>query len=252
MVMFQWASNQIDPDPINMLWHYARGEMPCYLSKESNEVGWVKYSHRGVQYLDKVEFPRKERRYIFSPRFEIRYDTAFEEVLTGCADLGREGRTWISKELFTGYLNLHRLGHAHSYEAWQDGQLVGGAFGVQIGGFISCESMFHRVSNASKAAWGQTLLYLKERGFAWVDTNCVASHRVEYGEQWVAQWKFEEMLREAMQRPTCFAEDGRCAMLPWQIRLGLPVARVGEALGKRLRRRRAAVAAGVTSEVGRV
>jgi leucyl/phenylalanyl-tRNA--protein transferase len=232
--MIHPASVKIHPDPMDMLWHYANGEMPCYLVREGGEVGWIKYTHRGVQFLDRFQFPRKQLRYIFSPKFTVKYNQAFEETLAGCADLSREGRTWITPELIRGYTELHRLGYAHSYEAWMDGKLVGGAIGVQIGGYITCETMFHRVGNASKAAWGQTLVRLKERGFKWVDTNCVAAHHVEYGEEWVMQWKFEQMVREAMNENHSLADDIPCPPVPWILKAGLPVARMISSVRKRL------------------
>lgn len=232
--MIHPASVKIHADPMDMLWHYANGEMPCYLVREGGEVGWIKYTHRGVQFLDKVQFPKKQHRYIFSPKFQVKYNQAFEETLAGCADLSREGRTWITPELIKGYTELHRLGYAHSYEAWMDGQLVGGAIGVQIGGYITCETMFHRVSNASKAVWGQTLMRLKERGFKWIDTNCVAAHHVEYGEEWVPQWKFEQMVMEAMKENHSLADDIPCPPVPRILKAGLPVARIISAVRKRL------------------
>ena len=91
--MIHPASVKIHSDPMDMLWHYANGEMPCYLVREGGEVGWIKYTHRGVQFLEKFEFPRKQKRYIFSPKFVVKYNQAFEETLAGCADLAREGRT---------------------------------------------------------------------------------------------------------------------------------------------------------------
>jgi leucyl/phenylalanyl-tRNA--protein transferase len=219
---------------MDMIWHYASGEMPCYLDGEFSDVGWVRYTHRGVQFLDKINIPRKQRRYVFSPKFEIKYNKAFDEVLEGCADISRDGRTWITPELAEGYRAMHRLGYAHSFEAWQDGKLVGGALGIQIGGYITCETMFHRVSNASKAAWGQTIVRLQERGFKWIDTNCVAVHKVEYGEEWLPQWKFEKLLAEALKEEHSLADDIPCPPVPWIVKAGLPVARIFRAIRRRL------------------
>jgi leucyl/phenylalanyl-tRNA---protein transferase len=232
--MIHPASWKIRPDPMDMVWHYASGEMPCYLDGEFSEVGWVRYTHRGVQFLDKMNFPKKQLRYIFSPKFQIKYNTAFNDVLEGCADLSRDGRTWITPELAEGYRQLHRLGYAHSFEAWQDGKLVGGALSVQVGGYITCETMFHRVSNASKAAWGQTLVRLKERGFKWIDTNCVASHHVEYGEEWLPQWKFERLLIPTLKENLSLADDIPCPPVPWVVKAGLPIARLLRSVRKRL------------------
>jgi leucyl/phenylalanyl-tRNA---protein transferase len=219
-------SSAINPDAHDMVWHYALGMMPCYIDESHGKVGWVRYSHRGIQFTDRIDFPRKEKRYIFSPKFQVRYNQKFEDVLRNCADLKREGHTWITRDVFDGYMNMHRLGFAHSYETWQDGQLVGGAIGVQIGGFITCETMYHHVSNASKAAWGQTLARLKERGFLWADTNCVATHHVNYGEEWVPQWRFEKMLEEAIHMNVSLADDIPCPTLPTVLKIGLPLARL--------------------------
>jgi leucyl/phenylalanyl-tRNA--protein transferase len=223
-----------------MLWHYATGSIPCYLAATGNAVGWVKYSHRGVQFLDKVDFPRKEKRYIFSPKFEVRYNQRFEEVLQNCADGRKEGRTWISPEVFEGYMNMYRAGFAHSYETWEGGKLVGGAIGVQIGGYVTCETMYHHVSNASKAAWGQTLVRLKERGFKWVDTNCVAAHHVNYGEEWLPQWRFEVLLAEALRQTPTLGDDIPCAPLPGAIKAALPLARFAGKVARRLNLRQPA------------
>jgi leucyl/phenylalanyl-tRNA--protein transferase len=235
--MIHWWSREIRGDALDMLWHYASGELTLYESKADvgKHVKWVKYSHRGVQMLDKVEFPRKEKRYIFSPRFEVKVDTAFEAVVEGCGDPERdqEEGTWFNPEVRKGYLNLHKLGFAHSFETWMEGKLVGGALFVQIGGFVACNSLFHTVSNASKAAWGQALVMLKERGFRWVDVNCVAAHHVNYGEEWVPQWKFEKMMREEMGRELSIAEGIAAPKLPWRVRMGLPVARVVRGIGRR-------------------
>ncbi|MGE5609455.1 MAG: leucyl/phenylalanyl-tRNA--protein transferase [Bacillota bacterium] len=243
--MIRWHSNLICSDPLDMLWHCAKGELACWLSEKQDQVGWVKYSHRGIQFLDKVEFPRKQTRYIFSPRFVIRYNQAFEQVVAGCMNMPRDARMWITPELYDGYVNLHRQGYAHSFEAWENGQLVGGAFGIQLGGYISCESMFHTTSNASKAVWGQTLLHLRQRGFKWIDTNCVATHSVSYGEEWVPQWRFEQMLREALLQRPSLADDRPCSPVPWQIRLALPMTRIVRAAARRLHVRPAAARPGI-------
>jgi leucyl/phenylalanyl-tRNA--protein transferase len=197
--------------------------MVNWVNGESGPVRWTTGSHRGVQYLDKVQFPRKQKRYIFAPQFEIRYDTAFEEVARGCADPSREGKTWVSEELIRGLTALHKMGFAHSYEAWQDGKLVGGGFGVQLGSMISCDSMFHRVSNASKAAYGQTLVHLQKRGFKLVDTNGVADHQVNYGEEWLARWQFERQMFECLKERPSLTDNRPYPQLPWEIRTLLPM-----------------------------
>ena len=230
------CAGRVSDDPVSVLWHYVAGRMVDWVNGKDGPVCWKAGSHRGVQWLDKVEFPRKQKRYIFSPAFEIRYDTAFEEVIRGCADLAREGKTWISEEYIRGMVALNKMGFAHSYEAWSEGKLVGGGFGVQLGSMLTCDSMFHRVSNASKAAYGQMLVRARERGFKLVDTNGVASHQVNYGEEWTPQWKFEGTLYECLgARPAPTLVDGNAyPELPWQIRLMLPVLRVGRKVNRKM------------------
>jgi len=216
------SSAHVSQDPVALLWHYLCGHMVNWVNGESGPVRFVAGGHRGVQYLDKVQFPRKQKRYIFAPQFEIRYNTAFEEVVRGCADPTREGKTWISEELIRALVALNKLGFAHSYEAWVDGKLGGGGFGVQLGSMISCDSMFHRVSNASKAAYGQTLLHLQKRGFRLVDTNGVAEHQVNYGEEWLPRWKFEQETFACLKESPSLTDDRPYPPLPWEIRALLP------------------------------
>jgi leucyl/phenylalanyl-tRNA--protein transferase len=228
---------RVTGDPVSVLWHYVAGRMVDWVNGKDGPVCWKAGSHRGVQWLDKVEFPRKQRRYIFSPLFEIRYDTAFEEVIRGCADLAREGKTWISEEYIRAMVALNRMGFAHSYEAWNEGKLVGGGFGLQLGSMLTCDSMFHRMSNASKAAYGQMLVRARERGFKIVDTNGVATHQVNYGEEWVPQWMFEQIMYKCLgATPAPMLVDGRAyPRLPWPIRTMLPLMRIGRKMGRKIR-----------------
>ncbi len=95
--------------------------------------------------------------------------------------------------------------------------------------------MFHQVSNASKAAYGQTLVHLRERGFKFLDTNGVAKHRVQYGEEWMPQWRFEDLVEEHLREWPTLTDDGPAARgLPWEVRAAWPMLRVGRALGRRL------------------
>jgi leucyl/phenylalanyl-tRNA--protein transferase len=118
------------------------------------------------------------------------------------------------------------MGFAHSFETWQDNKLVGGCFGVHIGAFMSIESMFYRVSHASKAAYGQALMKLKERAFALVDSNPVKDVSRNYGEEWIPQWMFEGLLRRAIEIKVSIADDNPCPPIPPKVRHLLPMARV--------------------------
>ena len=232
------VSSRVSPDPVSVLWHYIRGQMCDWVNGSNGPVCWRGMTHRGVQWLNKVEFPRKQKRYIFSPLFEIRYNTRFEEVIRACADLSREGKTWISEDYIQGMVALNRMGFAHSYEAWNEGKLVGGAFGVQLGSIITCDSMFHRLSNASKAAYGQTLVRLQQRGFRLVDTNGVASHMVNYGEEWMHHWQYQKLALECLRDAPSLTDDRPCPALPWEIRAMLPMLKVARKAAKLLPRRK--------------
>src|SRR5436305_8154250 len=92
----------VHPEPWDILWHYANGRMPDFVNKQDGPAGWVRWTHRGIQPLDEIVFPESQRRYIFSKKFELRFNTAFEEVVRACADAGRFGKTWMTPELVEG------------------------------------------------------------------------------------------------------------------------------------------------------
>lgn len=228
---------RVRPDPWHILWHYANGRMPDFANKSDGLVAWVKWSHRGVQPLDDVQIPESQRRYVFSKKFDLRFNTAFEEVVRACADPSRFGKTWMTPELVDGLIRLNRLGYAHSFEAWtttNQPQLAGGVWGVQIGSFITASSMFHRVPNATKAAYGRTLLHLRERGFTMVDTGMVPEHLVNYRSRYVPSWQFDEMLRPLLDQPRTLVDGLTPPMLPARLRWALPVARIGRAVLRRV------------------
>lgn len=136
-----------DLEPGTVLAAYRAGLFPMPEGRRS--IGWWCPARRGVLPLDRLHVSRSLRRSLRD--FEIRYDTAFDAVVDGCADPTRE-HGWIDGRIKQAYGDLHRLGWAHSVEAWRDGELVGGLYGIGIGGLFAGESMFHRVRDASKAA----------------------------------------------------------------------------------------------------
>lgn len=226
----------------HQLWHLARGYLPDWLNGSHGAVGWVRQSHRGVQFLDQIHIGQKQKRDIFNPKFSLRFDQAFEQVLEACADPTREGKTWITPEVVQGYITLFRAGYAHSFECWMDEQLVGGAMGVQIGGWITVDSMFHRVNNASKAAYGQLLGLLRDRGFVMVDVNVVSKHMAYFGAQWVPTWRFEQLQRQQMRRPLTIDDSFAPRLLPRSLRAPLALVRMARAVSQRVRALRRAPA----------
>ncbi|WP_418064432.1 leucyl/phenylalanyl-tRNA--protein transferase [Pimelobacter simplex] len=135
-----------DLAPGTLLAAYRAGLFPM---PEGRSIGWWCPAYRGVLPLDELRVSRSLRRSV--RRFEIRIDTAFDEVVAACAD-PRRPHGWIDRRIAQAYGDLHRLGWAHSVETWQDGRLVGGLYGVAVGGLFAGESMFHHVTDASKVA----------------------------------------------------------------------------------------------------
>ncbi|HEX5532926.1 MAG TPA: leucyl/phenylalanyl-tRNA--protein transferase [Actinomycetales bacterium] len=139
-----------DLEPSTLLAAYATGLFPMGLGRHGKPpIGWWSPDPRGVLPLDHLHVSRSLRRSL--RWFDVRFDTAFEQVVAGCADPRRPGR-WITPEIAAAYRRLHRLGHAHSIEVFCGDELVGGLYGVEVGGLFAGESMFHRVTDASKAA----------------------------------------------------------------------------------------------------
>jgi leucyl/phenylalanyl-tRNA--protein transferase len=138
-----------DLEPSTLIAAYRRGLFPMPAALESEEICWWSPVRRGVLPLDGLRVSRSLRASI--RRYEVRVNTAFRDVIRGCADPSRDSR-WIDTGVLDGYTRLHELGWAHSVETWRDGELVGGLYGVAIGGLFAGESMFTRARDASKVA----------------------------------------------------------------------------------------------------
>ena len=230
--------SDFQPTVNEALFRYFTGWYPCHLgATAATPVGWRKYDHRGIHWLhpDSIHVPARQKRYVLSPKFELRFNTAFREVLVACADLAREGHTWITPGLMELYGQLRELGFAHSFEIWKEGQLAGGAFGIQIGGMMTMESMFHRADHAGKAVYIQTLNHLMARGFKLLDVNNASDHLVRFGAQTVPQWEFEQHLREAMRLHPTLADEFPAPILPLSLKLQIPLGRIARIVGKKLR-----------------
>jgi len=177
--------------PAVILAAYRRGLFPMAASREG-EVRWYEADPRGILPLDAVHVPRRLRRYMKG--FEFSTDRAFEAVIDGCA----RPSTWISSEIRDAYVALHREGHAHSIEAWKDGALAGGLYGVRIGGAFMAESMFHAVSNASGACLATLVERLRRRGFLLLDIQQVLPNTARYGAVEIPRLEYLRRLAEAL------------------------------------------------------
>jgi leucyl/phenylalanyl-tRNA--protein transferase len=138
-------------------------------------------------------------------RFEIRLDTNVRGVIESCAARDDADGDWIDEEIVASYCALHERGFAHSVETWQDGALVGGLYGVAIHGAFFGESMFHRVSDASKAALAALVDHLRARSYALLDTQWVTAHLSQFGAVEVPRRRYLRMLDEALRVDTTFA-----------------------------------------------
>jgi leucyl/phenylalanyl-tRNA--protein transferase len=168
---------------------------------DTGEISWFTANPRGVLELDEFHVPQRLRRVVKQGVFSVTVNEVFEEVMRGCAE--RAG-SWISEEIVQSYLTLHEEGYAHSVETWQDGQLAGGLYGVSIGGAFFGESMFHRVSNASKVALVHLVERLKERGYLLLDTQMVTSHMSQFGTKYVSQREYFRRLEQALRQDRSF------------------------------------------------
>lgn len=164
-------------------------------------ISWYSPDPRAVFPLERFHVPKSLAKTVRQGKFEIRVDTAFEEVLRGCA--GRDS-TWITEEVHEAYAALHRLGLAHSVEAWRDGELAGGLYGVALGGAFMGESMFSRQTDASKVCLVFLVDRLRERGFTLLDSQFPTEHLMKFGQALIPRAEYQRQLREALKLPGRF------------------------------------------------
>lgn len=171
-------SKKIEPEML--LQAYQMGLFPMADEDESGEeqIGWYSPDPRGVIPLDAFHIPHGLKRALKKEEYEIRMDTAFSTVIEKCAD---RMETWISSGIQETYIRLYELGWAHSVESWYEGALVGGLYGVSIGGVFFGESMFSRRTDASKVALVHLVAHLNTKGFVLLDTQWLNSHLKQFG-----------------------------------------------------------------------
>ena len=195
-----------DLEPGTLLAAYRRGLFPMPLAGpgESGELGWWSPDPRGVLPLDGLVMSKSLRRSCRD--FEIRIDTAFREVMMACADPSRDG-SWIDDEFVAAYTRLHELGWAHSIETWRDGVLVGGLYGVSIGGLFAGESMFHHARDASKVALVALVDLLSDGQPRLLDVQWQTPHLATLGVVAVPRTAYLEQLAEVIDAPLPAAFD---------------------------------------------
>lgn len=162
-----------DLSPARLLFAYESGVFPWYSA--GVPPLWWSPNPRALMDRERLHVSRSLRRTLRSGQFEVTFDSAFNDVITGCAS-NREGGTWILPEMMQAYIQLHQLGHAHSFEVWHEGRLAGGLYGVRRGGLFAAESMFHVVTDASKVALAVSIDTLFSAGVRVYDVQFVTDH----------------------------------------------------------------------------
>lgn len=181
--------------PDLLLAAYASGVFPMAESKDDASVFWVDPENRGILPLERFHVSRSMRRFLKKNTFEITFDSAFREVMESCAD---RPETWINGQILDGYCRLFELGFAHSVETRRNGKLVGGLYGVSLGGAFFGESMFSKETNASKTALCALVSRLREKGFVLLDTQFITPHLASMGAVEIPRSEYLELLKKVL------------------------------------------------------
>jgi leucyl/phenylalanyl-tRNA--protein transferase len=189
-------ANTIPPDVL--LEFYREGVFPM---ADGDGIRLYAPDPRGIIPLDGFHIPHGTRRTLRDPAWEVRIDSAFEEVVLACAN---RRETWIDATIFHSYAALHRSGRAHSVEIWRDGRLAGGLYGVRIGAAFFGESMFHRVGGASKVALCHLVGLLKHGGFLLLDTQWITPHLAGFGAVEIPRAEYLRRLADAVATPAAW------------------------------------------------
>jgi leucyl/phenylalanyl-tRNA--protein transferase len=179
--------------PEILLQGYRLGVFP--MAMEDGAIEWFSPDPRGILPLEGFHLPHALERVLRKGLFEVRLDTSFAQVVRRCAE---RPETWINPEIIESYTRLHDLGHAHSVEAWSDGKMVGGLYGVSIGGAFFGESMFHDVTDASKVALCALVERLRAKRFVLLDTQWLTPHLERFGAVEISRREYMHALARAV------------------------------------------------------
>jgi leucyl/phenylalanyl-tRNA--protein transferase len=190
-----------DLRPARLLAGYRRGIFPWY--SEGQPILWHSPDPRFVLLPERLHVSRSLEKVLRRGTYSLRADTAFDAVVEGCAEAPRPGQdgTWITPEMRAAYGTLHRMGHAHSVEAWKEGQLVGGLYGVAVGRLFFGESMFSRAPDASKAAFASAARALFAAGCLLIDCQVETEHLAHFGAEEVPRRRFLRLLAAGIDGP---------------------------------------------------
>ena len=180
---------------------YRRGVFPWTV----NPITWWSPDPRGIIELDEFHISASLAKFIRKRPYEITIDCAFREVMQACAAPGpKRGQTWISGEIIEAYSQMHRQGHAHSVECWRNGELIGGIYGVSVGGLFAGESMFHLADNASKVALWHLIEHLRSRHFSLFDIQMVTAATQPLGAKAIPRREYLKRLAVAVAQDCSF------------------------------------------------
>ena len=203
------SRRQLEITPDLVIRAYAVGVFPMAESRGSDRMYWLDPALRGVLPLDAgFHLPRRLRRTALSDRFTVTADRDFPGAIRGCAEPA-PGRTdtWINDEIEHLFIELHRRGYAHSVETWLEGELVGGLYGVALGGAFFGESMFSRVTDASKVALVHLVARLRLCGYVLCDTQFLTSHLARFGAVEIPKAEYKARLSRALEVPAHWVAD---------------------------------------------
>jgi leucyl/phenylalanyl-tRNA--protein transferase len=194
--------------PAILLQAYAAGIFPMAEAADDPELFWVDPTRRGIIPLDAFHVPRRLKRVLRRGLFEVRVDSQFEEVMRGCAEASEtRPSTWINAEIIRLYSALHAQHAAHSVECWRDGMLVGGLYGVSLGAAFFGESMFSRVTDASKVALAHLVMRLRLGGYRLLDTQFLTPHLAQFGAIEISRTRYHRLLADALRYRSLFPAD---------------------------------------------
>lgn len=192
-----------DLQPDRLVAAYRQGIFPWSV----DPITWWSPDPRGVIELEQFHISKSLAKVLRRGAFTLTIDRSFRAVVEACAAPGPKRRSgWISAEFIAAYARLHELGHAHSVECWLDGKLVGGIYGVTVGGLFAGESMFHRADNASKAALAHLVDHLRARGYTLFDIQMVTEATKPLGAKWISREDYLERLAVAVARDCMFGD----------------------------------------------
>ncbi len=184
---------------------YSIGLFPMANDRDDPTIHWIDPLHRGILPLDRFHVPRSLKRTIRKGRFALTVDRDFEAVIRACAEATPDRpRTWLNDDIIALYIQLHRRGHGHSIEAWEGGRLVGGLYGLALGGAFCGESMFSRATDASKVALVELVARLRIGGFVLLDTQFVNDHLQQFGVEEITRSAYKARLEKALRLDASF------------------------------------------------